>query len=241
MKNNYSTITKISTALAVIALSGSLIAQLNPLKKSPKDLEDRITENRLRFEERQAHPSKAIPNEILADAKGIIILHNIKAGLGIGGEIGNGLALVKNKETGLWSAPAFVSMAEGTFGFQIGAEGSVTIMVLMTDESLRILRQGVSGNAGVELKSALGPIDAGGKLDTTTLRKPVLVYTDAGGAYAGANLKAGGIVGARKKNETLYGMKLNDILFEAEPRLTKAGGELIESVIKFSTPKKDSE
>lgn len=228
-------------ATLAIAATGLLIggaaahAQIkNPLKKSAADLESRIDENRIRFEERQAHKGKRIPAQILANARGIVIIHKVKAGLGIGGEIGNGVALVK-KEDGTWSAPAFVSLAEGSFGFQIGAGETKAVLVLMTDESLNLLRQGISADIGVEIEATAGPFNAGGDLDTTTLKKPVLVYSDSAGAFVGASLKTGGIVGAKTKNKTAYGMYLNKILFTGTAQTTEAGKNLIAVIEKYST------
>ncbi|MCB1207185.1 MAG: hypothetical protein KDN18_23235, partial [Verrucomicrobiae bacterium] len=79
----------------------------NPLKKSAEKLDLRIRRSAERFIEMQKEPGKRIPAELLARARGIIILHRVKAGLVVGGEAGNGVALVRDKTTGVWSAPAF--------------------------------------------------------------------------------------------------------------------------------------
>ena len=216
-----------SVAAILICLFFSGTALANPFKKSQADLETRITENRLRFEERQRRRGEAIPQSILAAAKGILIMHQVKAGLGIGAEFGNGIASVKQRD-GSWGTPGFVSLSKGSYGLQIGANEAVTIMVLMTDESLQLLKGGGSGNVGLSVEAVAGPLDAGGSIDSTMVQKPILVYSDAQGAFIGAAFQAGAIVEAKKKNETAYAASLEQILFSGRFRPTVAGAALIQ-------------
>ena len=185
----------VAALLLCLFFSGTALA--NPFKKSQEDLEVRISENRLRFEQRQLMRGGAIPRQILAEARGIVIMHQVKAGLGIGAEFGNGVASVKQAD-GTWGAPGFVSLSKGSYGIQIGANEVVTIMVLMTDESLQLLKGGGSGNVGLSVEAVAGPHDAGGGIDSTRIQKPVLVYSDAQGAFIGAAFQAGAIVEAKK-------------------------------------------
>lgn len=221
-------------SLAVFAASlSALSAEAQGLfKKSQTDLENRIGENRLRFEQRQLRSGRAIPAKILADCAGIVILHHVKAGFVVGADIGNGVALVKNVK-GEWGAPAFMTMSKGSWGLQIGANESVTIIVLMTPESLKLLKGGGVG-AGINVEAVAGPLDAGGDLGNVSTRKPVLVYSSAKGAYAGASVQAGSLVGSKKKNMTLYGATADHILFSGQVRPTPAGEQLIEVLNKYS-------
>ncbi|MDF2377954.1 MAG: lipid-binding SYLF domain-containing protein [Verrucomicrobiales bacterium] len=208
------------------SLLSGIPVQANPFKKSQEELEARISENRLRFEQRQLRRGESIPWQIMNDARGIIIMHQVKAGLGIGAEFGNGVASVKGAD-GKWGTPGFVSLSKGSYGFQIGANEVVTIMLLMTDESLRLLKGGGSGNVGLNVAAVAGPLDAGGEIDSNTVREPVLIYSDARGAFIGAALQAGAVVEAKKKNDTLYGAALEEILFSGRVAPTAAGAALI--------------
>jgi len=175
----------------------------------------------------QADPKKRIPADVIAKAHGIIILHKVKAGLGIGGEAGNGVAMVRNKTTSAWSAPAFIASAEGSYGLQIGAQESVIIYLLMNETALKPLLGG-SLDVGVDVAATAGPNDTGGKIDTTTMQAPILVYSSAEGLFAGAAFKGGGILPAQKSNEVYYGRNMNDILFDPAIRPTATGQHLIE-------------
>ncbi|MDF1823432.1 MAG: lipid-binding SYLF domain-containing protein [Verrucomicrobiales bacterium] len=215
-----------SLAAFVLILCFPGAASANPFKKSREDLELRIVENQRRFERRQQRASEAIPWRVMNAARGIVIMHQVKAGLGVGAEFGNGVASVKRAD-GTWGTPGFVSLSKGSYGFQIGANEVVTIMLLMTDESLKLLQGGGSGNVGLSVEAVAGPHDAGGDFDSHSLLKPILVYSDAKGAFIGAAFQAGAIVEAKKKNETLYGASLDQILFSGRVGPTRAGASLM--------------
>lgn len=219
--------------LLAIAMTASLAQAQNPFKKTQSDLEARIGENRLRLEERQLRRGQAIPPQVLAQARGIVILHHVKVGVGFGAEIGNGVAVVKDSN-GSWGAPAFVTLSKGSWGAQIGANEAVTFMVLMTEESLRVLRDGGAGDAGVDVSAIAGPLDAGGEVGTISVREPVLIYSREKGAFIGASFQAGALIGAKKKNRTLYNATSDQILFSGQVKPTPAGWKLIETLNKYS-------
>lgn len=215
----------IALTLCLTTGGGDVLA--GPFRKSAEKLDLRIRRASERFVEMQADPKKRIPADVIAKAHGIIILHKVKAGLGIGGEAGNGVAMVRNKTTSAWSAPAFIASAEGSYGLQIGAQESVIIYLLMNETALKPLLGG-SLDVGVDVAATAGPNDTGGKIDTTTMQAPILVYSSAEGLFAGAAFKGGGILPAQKNNEVYYGRNMNDILFDPAIRPTATGQHLID-------------
>jgi lipid-binding SYLF domain-containing protein len=217
--------------ILLLAFAGSALA--NPLQKSNEKLDLRIRRSADRFIEMQTEPGKRIPADLIARARGIIILHKFKAGLGIGGEAGNGVALVRDKTTGIWSAPAFISSAEGSYGFQIGAQESTIVLLLMNETGLKPLLGG-SVDIGVDVGATAGPFDEGAKIDTTTIKEPILVYSSAGGLFAGAAFKGGGILPAQKNNELYYARTLNDILFDPAVRPSTTGQHLINVIETYA-------
>ena len=216
--------------LSIIVL-GATFTYAGPFKKTPAELDAKFAAAELRLDELQAKPGKAIPAAVLANAQGIVILRKLKVGLGIGAEAGGGVALVKNN--GAWSAPAFVSAAEGSWGIQFGAQDSDIIMVFMTQESLDLLRKGGDANVGVEMQATVGPIDSGTDIDTDDFNSPIFVYTDAAGGFAGVALKGGGIIGASKKNMTYYGIRMKEILFSGTTPISEKAFRLISAIEKY--------
>lgn len=216
---------------ALVSLIDPLLA--NPLKKSQEKLDLRIRRSAERFIAMQTEPGKRIPADLLARARGVIILHKFKAGLGIGGEAGNGVALVRDKNSGQWSAPAFVSSAEGSYGLQIGAQESTIVLLLMNETGLKPLLGG-SVDVGVDVAATAGPFEEGAKIDTTTIKDPILVYSTSGGLFAGAAFKGGAILPAQKNNEFYYGRGMNDILFDPAVRPTQTGLHLIHVIETYA-------
>ncbi len=229
------TATRLLSPAAVFALLLSLAgtAFANPLKKSAEKLDFRIRRSAERFTELQAEPGKRIPADLIARARGIIILHKAKAGLGIGVEAGNGVALVRDQRSGLWSAPAFISSAEGSYGLQIGAQESTIVLLLMNETGLKPLLGGTV-DIGVDVAATAGPFDEGAKIDTTTIKDPILVYSSSDGLFAGAAFKGGGILPAQKNNEIYYGRTMNDILFDPAVRPSATGQHLIDVIETYA-------
>jgi lipid-binding SYLF domain-containing protein len=220
-------------ALAVFFVLATVPGSGNPLQKSNEKLDLRIRRSAERFIGMQKEPGKRIPADLLARARGIIILHKFKAGLLVGGEAGNGVALVRDKTTGLWSAPAFISTAEGSYGLQIGAKESTIVLLLMNETGLKPLLGG-SVDIGVDVAATAGPFDEGARIDTTTIKDPILVYSSAGGLFAGAAFKGGAILPARKNNELFYARTMNDILFDPAVRPNPTGRHLIDVIETYA-------
>lgn len=221
----------LAPALAIAAFATPLPA--NPLKKSVEKLDLRIRRSADRFIEMQAQPGKKIPADLIARARGIVILHKVKAGLLIGGEAGNGVAMVRDARTGQWSAPAFISSGEGSYGLQIGAQETTVVLLLMNEVGLKPLLGG-SVDVGVDIAATAGPYEKGGKIDTTTIKDPILVYASADGLFAGAALKGGGILPAEKNNELYYGRGMQEVLFDPAVRPTTTGQHLVNVVETYA-------
>lgn len=81
-------------------------------------------------------PEQGMPPALLNDAWGVAIIPNlIKAGFIFGGRYGTGVLVVHSEDHG-WSNPVFVSLAGGSFGWQIGAQAIDVILVFKTKRSL---------------------------------------------------------------------------------------------------------
>src|ERR1700704_1174685 len=85
-----------------------------------------------------ATPDKGIPEEVLSNAKCILVVPDlIKGGFILGGKHGRGVATCRTSDG--WSAPAFVSVGGGSWGLQIGVEGVDLVMLVMNDQGFQHL------------------------------------------------------------------------------------------------------
>src|SRR5206468_4836144 len=103
-----------------------------------------------------ATPDKGIPEEVLSNAKCILVVPDlIKGGFIFGAKHGRGIASCRTSNG--WSAPAFVSIGGGSWGLQIGVEGVDLVMVVMNDHGLQHLLSSkfqLSGDAS----ASAGPV-----------------------------------------------------------------------------------
>jgi len=119
------------------------------------------------------------------NAKGMLILPGVvKAGLGVAGEYGEGALRVGGKTVD------YYNIVGASFGLTIGAQKKDILIAFMTDEALKQFRGSGGWEAGVDGNVALYDIGAGTRLDTTTMKDPIVGFVfDAKGFMADASLK----------------------------------------------------
>jgi len=106
-----------------------------------------------------------VPADTLKNAAGVAIISEIKAGVGIGGSGGEGILV--RRVPGGWSQPLPVSIATGTIGIQLGAQGTDMVIVFNTDAavmrfasegaSMVAVAQGTAGGASGQTAAMSGP------------------------------------------------------------------------------------
>src|SRR5271170_287750 len=121
-------------------------------------------------------PDKGIPEEVLSNAKCIVVVpHLIKGGFVFGGEHGRGIATCRTAEG--WSAPAFVSIGGGSWGLQIGVEGVNLVMLVMNDHGLQRLLSS-KFEVGGDASASAGPVGRHASAGTDwTMNTEVLTYS----------------------------------------------------------------
>ena len=110
--------------------------------------------------------------KVLGDkAEGILVFPSvIKAGIGIGGEYGEGGLRVKGKSVDYYSTAA------ASIGFQLGAQTKTVILMFMSQKALKKFRDSDGWEVGVDASVAVVEVGAGGSLDTTKLKQPILGF-----------------------------------------------------------------
>lgn len=110
--------------------------------------------------------------KVLGDkAEGILVFPSvIKAGFGIGGEYGEGALRIKGKTVDYYNTAA------ASFGFQFGGQSKTLILMFMSKDALKKFRSSKGWEVGVDASVALIKVGAGGSLDTTNLKKPILGF-----------------------------------------------------------------
>jgi lipid-binding SYLF domain-containing protein len=107
-----------------------------------------------------------------------------KAAFIIGGEYGEGALRIGGKTAG------YYNIVSGSFGLQIGAEAKDIVIAFMTREALDGFRASQGWEAGVDGNVALINIGAGERVDTRTIKDPIVGFVfDVKGLMADISLK----------------------------------------------------
>jgi lipid-binding SYLF domain-containing protein len=156
------------------------------------------------FSEVMRTPDKAIPNNILADAKCIAVVPSmINIAVGFGGRHGKGVATCRTANG--WSAPAPLRVTGGSWGLQIGGEAVDLVMLVMNQKGMEHMLSS-KFKIGAEATGAAGPVgrQAAGNTDWK-MKAEVLTYSRARGAFAGVNLNGASITQDKDETAMLYG------------------------------------
>ncbi|MCP3718148.1 MULTISPECIES: YSC84-related protein [unclassified Paraburkholderia] len=109
--------------------------------------------------------------ELVGKARGILVFPRvIQAGIGVGGEHGDGALRVGGSTVG------FYSTSSASVGATLGVQSKSVIYLFMTEDALAKFRNSSGWSAGGDASVALVKVGANGSIDTTTATKPVQVF-----------------------------------------------------------------
>src|SRR6201982_2732898 len=90
------------------------------------------------LDEIQGAPDQGIPEEVLGSAECVAVVPSmIKGGFIVGARFGRGVASCRTPKG--WSAPAFFTVAGGSFGLQIGGQAVDLVMLVMNKDGMKNL------------------------------------------------------------------------------------------------------
>jgi lipid-binding SYLF domain-containing protein len=193
--------------------------------------EARIRDASTVFGEILSAPDRGIPRSILDKAEAIAIFPGvIRAGLAVGGQFGRGLIVVRDREARRWSAPAFLTIAGGSFGLQIGAQSIDLVLVIMDKTGVQRLL-GNQFKIGAEASAAAGPVGRSAEAATDIqMRAKILSYSRSRGLFGGIALNGSTMASDEEANQRFYGQKVDSRgvveKFSVRDDLPAAVGEL---------------
>jgi lipid-binding SYLF domain-containing protein len=153
-----------------------------------------------------------IPQSLLDKADCVIVIPSVlKAAFIIGGSYGRGAMTCRSGDNfqGPWGAPTMMALEGGSFGFQLGAQATDFVLLVMNERGASsILNSKVK--LGADASAAAGPVGRDAEADTdVTLRAEVLTYSRARGLFAGISLEGSTLRPDNDANERIYGKKLD--------------------------------
>jgi len=90
-----------------------------------------------------------------------------KAGIGIGGEYGEGVLLIGGKTVDCYNT------ASASIGLQLGAQAKSEVILFMNQDVLTQFRNNEGWEAGVDGSVAIATFGAGGEVDSNTAQEPL--------------------------------------------------------------------
>ena len=200
----------VALLFVMLALAMGAFAQKNQGKELRSAVE-RVDKASAAINEIMGIADKSIPRDLLSKANAVVVFPGaIKAGFIVGGQGGHGVAIAKTAKG--WSAPAFVNMAGGSVGLQIGGQSTDYVMLIMNEKGMRGLLED-KFEVGGEGSVAAGPIGRTTAASTNaTMDAEILTYSRSKGVFAGISLKGVVISQDKDMNTAIYQKSAKEIL-----------------------------
>jgi lipid-binding SYLF domain-containing protein len=168
----------------------------------------RIREAAAVFEEVMKAPASAIPRAILDKAEAIAVFPSLtKEGLMVGRQRGRGIVSVRSPQSRTWSAPAFLTLAGGSLGAQIGRHTVDVVLVIVGRHGVDTLTRN-EFIIGADMSAAAGPVGrTTSAMTDTQMRAEILTYSRSRGLFAGVTVSRTSVQEDVDANERFYGTR----------------------------------
>jgi SH3 domain-containing YSC84-like protein 1 len=218
-------------AVAVTAATGGWAQNST---NNDTDVAKRLRASAQVLDEVMSAPDKGIPEEVLRDAKCIVVVPSmVKIAIGFGGHYGRGVAACRTSSG--WSAPAPILLTGGSWGLQFGGEAVDLVMLVMNQKGMDHLLSS-KFKIGVDGSAAAGPI--GRHVEGSTdwkMKAEVLTYSRARGVFAGIDVSGSVIKQDRDETAVLYGKVLPfQAILEGKVPAPKDAGPFLAAVEKYT-------
>lgn len=109
--------------------------------------------------------------QLVADSAGVLVFPRaLSAGLGVGGEIGNGELRVKGRHEGYYRTTSV------SVGLQAGAQSKALVFLFTTPDALRRFQDSKGWSVGADASVAVLKVGANGEIDINSARAPVVAF-----------------------------------------------------------------
>jgi SH3 domain-containing YSC84-like protein 1 len=171
---------------------------------SRENLQDRIDAAKVVLDQIMGAKDSSIPMNIMQQATCIgVVPGMIKGAFVFGGQYGQGVVTCRTGRG--WSAPVFIRMAGGSFGFQIGGQSTDLVLVAVNDRGFQDLLKN-KFKIGGDASAAAGPVGRSGQAATDwKMNAELLSYSRNKGLFAGIDLDGTSVSQNTEDTDTYYG------------------------------------
>jgi len=183
--------------LSVFSLAGSVFAT-SVMAASPQ--EELVAKARDTVASFHFDPELDWFHKNVKKAKAVFILPEVYEGAFIiGASGGEAVFLVQDKNSGLWSNPAFYEARSVSLGLKAGGQKSEVIAMVMTDKAIKAFMEG-GFTLGGDLKAVIGP----GSATAATPSGDLITFGRSKGLILGSSLVGATINIDKEANEAYY-------------------------------------
>lgn len=164
-----------------------------------------------------------------------------KAAFIVGGSYGRGVITCRTGKEfngGRWSAPAMFALEGGSFGFQIGAQATDFVLLIMNDSGANSVMSS-KVKLGADASAAAGPVGRNATAETdVVLKAEILSYSRAKGLFAGISLEGSTLRSDDGGNKLIYGRDITakEIVREGKVRPPAAAQPLL-AILQKNSPR----
>jgi SH3 domain-containing YSC84-like protein 1 len=232
---------KSSLCIALLALSfvAPLFAEDQEKKEAKED--QRISESAVVLKEIIGVP-EGIPKDLLNKAVCVVVYPSVKkAAFIVGGSYGRGVITCRTGKEfngGRWSAPAMFALEGGSFGFQIGAQATDFVLLIMNESGANSVMSS-KVKIGADASAAAGPVGRNATAETdVVLKAEILSYSRAKGLFAGISLEGSTLRSDDGGNKSIYGRDITakEIVREGKVRPPAAAQRLL-AILQKNSPR----
>src|ERR1035437_2840780 len=196
-------------------------------------LGERLTNAQAVMNEIMATPDKGIPQGILGGASCVVVIPSYKKGaFVVGAQYGQGVATCRTPNG--WSAPVFVQLAGGSFGWQIGGQSTDLVLVAMNQQGLQdMLKNKVK--LGADAAASAGPVGRNAQAGTDwKLNAEFLTYSRSKGLFAGLDLDGTVLSQNQEDTRTEYGADVPfDVILKGNHPVPENARPFVRTVAHF--------
>jgi len=176
---------------------------------------------------------RSIPLNILEQATCVAVVPGMVKGAFIfGAQYGQGVVTCRTGHG--WSAPVFIRMAGGSFGFQIGAQSTDLMLVAVNERGFQDLLRS-KFKIGGDAAASAGPVGRNSQAATDwKLTAELLTYSRSRGLFAGIDLDGTSVSQNTQDTETYYGQAYRfESLLKGDVAVPGGATEFVRTVARY--------
>lgn len=154
---------------ALLLLSALCVALLVP--GTGQAASARTVDQRVRETLNQLYAHRPAVRGLVQGAAGVLVFPRVyKAGIGIGGEYGEGALLERGRTYG------YYNLVTASVGFQLGGQRRAIVIAFTSGKALQRFKQLKGFKVGVDGSVVVADLGTGGVIDSNTAAQPVIAF-----------------------------------------------------------------